>query len=367
LFTVITILLTKFEKENPTPYFSAFLIILLAMLFTHKLPILLVIAILGLLIVFTIEPVGYSFKKGRQIVGLLLIACSFLLIQWTFLTDYVSTAYIRLLALIGIQPVMSPVVRTAAVPYDPSLAQKLAVFGFAFVLLLLGGLTWLYLWANQRSQPKISRLLALVSPPVALSIPGLFLSVLAGFYRVFFYATALVSGLVAVGYQVSQTDISRQVYIIFVFAILLAIIAQPVSKGVSPDYMDGTREYLTTEEVTAKEHANTYANTVWMDRYYKDEVVNFQRAAKDGGHEFQKQGVPSSAPGVLTSEFTNQTLLDQKYKHVLLRTDVTVYRLANGLRWTLTWDPVQAMSSSPRYNQVYSNGGAIHYVRSDNN
>ncbi len=366
IFSAFAVTLISYPNRRKISHLVLSIVLLFALMVSHKIAVIVVVLVCLLLLIGSHAPFGRAFgnRSVRTAYSLALIAGAALVIQWMFLTQYISRALPRILAIIGVVEPPPELSRAAAVPYEPQLAFQVLAFSFVLTTLAVGGLVWLGL-LKFRYDAKIARLLAIAGGTVAIVLPGRFSDAAAGTQRTFFFATAGLGALVAVGRYFAVKSPRRYLHYLSIIAIAIILVSQPLSAASTPDYRDGARHYLTQGEVNGKAFAQQHTqSTVYMDRYYWDEVIDFERAAADGGPQYQAPAAGSYFDGILEQELTEGTLLQEEYQYVLLRTNVGTYRMDMG-RWVLTWDPVASMAASSRYHQTYSNGHTMMFSRRD--
>lgn len=359
IFVIFAVSFISFSEKYENRYIYLISVAVIAMIFTHKIAVVVVLVVLIAASLAGYMKLGKPVNSGNlfTLVNFTIALTASLVIQWLYITDYSEVVVARVINVFSLGG-ESEVPRTAAVMYDPGLLDSVLASSYILTSLGFGGLSFLYVWFWRRRDPRTVRLLSIVAGTVGFSLLRVLLESISTYQRTAFFATVALAALIAIASNTfSKYEFSLKRGVI-IGGIVLLLLSYPASNAITPDYRDSPRQYLTAQEVTAKEWAYSVTDVLYMDEYYQDEVVRFKHAATDGGWEFQSQVPRSDRPGLLTRELTNGTLLGQNYSNILLRTDVNVYRMDGG-RWVLTWNPVSEASRSTRYHKVYSNGGAI--------
>ncbi len=364
VFTIVSFLPHRtWEFLTVLALFSA------ALLTSAKVPLLLFVAILSVwVVVDSVTSTQHPSPRQTPLTFTLLFGV-LLALQWMYITEFFSFGAGALAVLtklvIGEAATRTP---PAATPYSKGLLEKLLGLSNILSLLVAGGIAWLYIAATRLSNESVKPLLAASAVTVAFIIPNLVFGSGPGFQRVFVYAVPFVCALIPTALLLALNDNHPRLPIPYIpqgsaivcGAIFLLVIANLGSMGATPDRVGGHRFYLTQSEVEGKHFTNAHiSDNVYMDMYYGDEVVNFQRAAR--GPEYHQYTVPHSwGRPLLSQELLTRNLIAQQYSYVAYRPTVDVYRLSGG-RYRLMWDPGNVLDK--HYYKVYSSGGSNIYRR----
>ena len=347
------------DRQVGVASFVVFGLFTLAAALTHKVSILLLV---GSTVIFTVytgfvryidNRVPHSATTMITLFGILMLA-----LQWLYLTEFFDRALVQIFKVIRLTNTS-----TALEANDPTMANvisrplpiKLRNLSYFFITVGTGGLAAIELFRRYRDY-EVRLLQAAAASTVGIALPSL-IGPGPGFQRVYIFATVFVAALIGVGITRFACSGRPAARTIAASVILLIIVTNPLGITAMPDFPGEPREYLSDEEVEAKHFANNNIDqVVYMDMYYGDEVVNFERAAR--GDERHQQTVPQPRwePGLLSSELTQGTLLEHNYEYIAYRTDVENWRLEGG-RYRLTWKPERKLAADPSYHVVYSNDG----------
>lgn len=367
LFVVVSV---RTITGSPRRYrFSMlFVVFLLSMAFTHKLPMLVTIMFVAAFIALVLLPrtvgkwLGLG-QRGRYDVWMLfVITFMMLFIQWTFISEYLRTVATKVVALFGSESQgVSPALfhPTAAVRPYSEIVGILLRNAHALALLVLGAVAWLVIAYTSRSRRSVQVLHAVTAGlfllfPITILVPSEF-----RYARVTFFIEPFLAVLIAVAsvHQSNQLGklLSRIHSVTVVGILVFVVITQVATVGAAPDFPGSPRMYLTSEEVAAKEFGHQYMNSSMAEPYYA------------GEQPFPDQDVTASGTldngrenryTALNSSLYNATLLSDCPPDVLFR-QIDVYRFQGP--WRLTWNPKSVLDTY--YNRIYTNHGAKHYSR----
>ncbi|WP_435320310.1 hypothetical protein [Haloarchaeobius sp. TZWSO28] len=329
---------------------------------THKIPILLLVFIFGVLAVYTRV---YSNASGEMVPTeaslFLILGISLLALQWIYLADFTRAA-VRLiygsllsseLSSHSLQPYPS-----AAIFIDPSVFVKVRNLSYYFVSTGFAAIVGISLFRHADNR-NVRIIQAAALATVSITLPSLALGTSPGFKRVFVYGSIFVAVLIAIGVVKISTSSIPNAKMVSIAVVLVILIVNPLSVVATPDFPGTHRTYFTQKEVEGKHFMNDRVpEKVYLDMYYGDEVFNFSRAAS-GDSQYQRT-VPDVEryPTLMSKELTEGTLTDRNYPYIGIRTNVVIYRLKGG-RYALTWSPQQETNRT--HHRIYSNGGTTLY------
>ena len=343
-----------------------FVIFLLSMAYTHKLPMLVTVMFVGAFIALVLLPrtVVKQFgmeRRGRYNVWMLFgIIFMMMFIQWTYIADFLRTVAVKLVALLGSEsPSVSPALLqpTAAVtPYSEIVGILLRNI-HALALLVLGAVAWLVLAYTSRSKQSVQVLHTVTAGlfllfPITILVPSEF-----RYTRVTLFIEPFLAVLIAAAF-IRQSDRSKELLsrawsVLAVGILIFVVVTQVVTVGVAPDFPGSPRLYLTSEEVAAKEFGHQHMDSSAADPYYAGErPFPDQHVTTSGTLDAERKNRYTG----LNSSLYNATLLSDCPPNVLYR-QTDVYRFQGA--WRLTWDPQPVLDT--HYNRIYADSGAEHY------
>lgn len=331
---------------------------------THKIAVLLMAGTLLFLYVYSILSVQKSADELRPPKSLLALTTLVLLVtQWSFLTTYFASAIalttdiVKVFTSVEATGLTSPAAATRVAPPLSVEVLRVAHYLLPVAVGAVGGVILFKYHKHGRIRSLQSA--ALVS--AGITLPGIITSAAPGFQRVYVYAAIPVAALIGVfiGKLSNRTVVRRGLGVCIVFLLVL----NPLAAAATPDQPGTPREYLTAQEVSAKEFGNRQVpGIVYADLFYGDEAVDFPAAA--AGSEVNQRQVPQPQwhPGLIDSGLKNGTLLSKGYETIAYRTKVDVYRLTGGW-YRLNWNAQEALMQN--YHSAYDNGGVVIFERLD--
>lgn len=385
-------LLIRYYQTRSKRTFLLLVGVLLALTFTHKLPLL---VIFGVLLELTFWSTGRQLyqrirSSGRRLLirepnALLigLITGTLMMVQWTYVTEFIEVVVVRAVSVLVVDAVPASAGQTGGLPTDAAVAEPgsgpIGLFfrrGHGIALLIVGGLTWAYLFFSRRVERRqgLKVLLVLVTVPVLLLGFGIVAQSQSGSTaapspnRFVSFAEPVLIALIALvagraidrvpqssessGWATVGSLRSKARAVFFALFVLALVSTQLFSAPATPDHPSSTRYYLTSQEADAKafgyDHVPQQIHTDWYASI---------------------AGPPS---GQLSGEFERynaigepllyQNVTQQGYEYVLYRSDVWYYATEYGPK-QLLWNPGERLDGE--YNRVYSNGGAVLYDRSE--
>ncbi len=342
---------------------------------THKIPLFVTAGI----VIFLAVPLYLGGRISQYPMTLsVLFGGVVLTIQWIYATVYVTEALPTILGvLLGDLSTTTPPPPTAATRYHPEFLSRLRDMVYFPTVIAVGGLSYLAvsyiaLWKRRIHAVSASVLLAAVAVTTGIVLPGALFSAGPGFSRVGVFTAIFLAPLIAIALgevagrddAMVGADFSGAAKMAVGVVVTAVVVAHLVSVPATPDYGDGPRFYLTEGEVAGKHWYNQHEADPVYDMYYGDEVVDFRRAAAEGGRHFRQVPHPTWSRDLVSRELLERTLLEEDYRSVAVRTDVEVYRLKGG-RYRLQWSPETTLNRT--YSRVYSNGQTALFERPSQN
>jgi hypothetical protein len=384
---VLLLFLARFIEDGSKRILSLLVLISVAQVFTHKLPLLVIFAVVLIFTVASRATAAAGFREKEYgistnsfiIVGILGVL---LIIQWAFVTEMVQAVIIRSRELFATESVSvsPPLVQqppTDAAPPDPSVTGILVRQGYWLVLLAFGGLAWATVAYRRFGDRGVRFILVCTSVPVALlgisvagvgGPPPLRLTSFVEPAVIPVIALAFGSGLSwardgrpddpGVRDRISLPS-ARFVLTVVTFVVLVSV--QMFSPAAVPDFPSDARSYTTAQEVQAKTfgyaRVDGEIHTDWFMSVSESPDCITASGPPPCISKLEARGGPASYDAI-GIPLLNANVTAQGYDHVLLRTDVTYYRTSHGV-WRLLWDPEQPLDRSD--NRIYTNGGDILY------
>ncbi|MFU1781514.1 hypothetical protein ACM16X_09045 [Haloarcula japonica] len=363
--------ISKIRQTADRRYLLIMITLLIGMIFTHKLPNLVLTFCLGTLLIFGVV---YRRELDYRIFKLMLLSGSLLLAQWIYVTDFFQNAvFLGVTTLDSIRSGRtgigsSPSPSSNAVSAHPDLTAAL-LNKIHLIIILVAFFAALIICANLFRNYDIGAetILAGIAPLSLLVALGTFTPLMGGSIRYLLYAETLLAITVAIGISLilhnhasslSSDSVRSGIKILAFCTLVLVVTAQFGGSLSTPDKPDTPRMYLTSDEVEGKQFQSTYiSETVYSDRYYAKFVVDPLVPINRG----ETGALSGSSPGAMSDELRNATIVEQGYDYVSVRNNVDIYRLENARWYRLTWNQNKYLSAS--YNRIYDNGNVTSYER----
>lgn len=391
-YLFLYLLLTVFWRNSWRVHLTM-VVLLVGMLFTHKIPLL-----VGFATTFTVAAISVLFSNeglGRvadvlrldrrtsppmlgSVVPVLTAWAGFFLlaltVQWVVLVDYYRSA-IRLVRSVLSFDTMSSLLlelfSNSAESFHPSgglvpeygvwIVFQLASFQ-AILAIAIGGVLGLYLLYVKGAEFHTFVLLTisavLVSFIGASSLSGWAVSP----FRMYWLASLVVVVLISVGLDgIGMRSRSGKTFVSVALAVLL--VTQLFSAAALPNYPDRPRYYLQEDEIAAKEFGYEFVpGRIWTDGYFADEIIDFERI--DRKHHPAVDLDPEGKKYVgIDQQLFQCNVTGQGYDYVAYRSDPDVYRVFDTnfsySIYELTWDPEARLD--PTYGRIYANGNVVLY------
>jgi hypothetical protein len=370
-WTVFVVLAAIFIETKSRSILLLTALVLVAQVFTHKLPLLVTVLVLvAFVVILNLEGfVGIrnttAIRRAALLAGLTGVL---LIVQWVYMTVLIRTFVFRTIEILSVDSVtVSPPLVTeppsAAASPPEGVVGILSRNAYMLGTLFTGGVCWLWVAIGRSDRAGVRFLLAGMAVPVALV--GISIVAAGGAdtpspFRIISFVEAVVVPLIAIAVtqalvtgrnseRVSLPAASQFGRRLLAASLVLALLFTQVYSPVAvPDSPADSRYYLTSREVQGKAFGYEYAE----EPIHTDWFVTISGPPTPGLGADSEKYTPIGAP------LLNANLTEQEYEQILLRTDVGFYRTTRG-PWRLLWDPAQRLD--PGYNRVYTNGGVILY------
>jgi len=351
LFTVASIF--AYASAGDKRWLTLGILAMLGTMYTHKLSaVATTLSVTGAVLLGIMHPATRRSKEVKRLAtGAFLIIALLTAVQLLFITGFIRVIIFQLYG--PSVPDSSP--PNPGLAIDPyTFTNRIFALSYIILMALISGLTWLSLcWRTVQNQGPSRDILFLgfVSPLAALVIALYPAGVNP--VRTIFYVEVLLAVLIAVGGYRAATNsvgssrpLARYAAIVGIFALL---ISAGVSPAAAPDWDTLNRNYLTTEEVEAKEWGyQRVPGAIAADQYYASESppARIQRRESNSDISFSKFESR-------TSMYLNNSFRQTQPPIVVYRDCIEIYRSGFGV-WKLTYDPELVLNHT--YNQVYDSG-----------
>jgi len=355
LFSIFSIFTYAYKDDRR--WLILGLLMMIGAIYTHKLTAIAVtLSITGALVLGSLHPATRNTPTIKRLcvggIGLMGLLTA---VQLFYVTEFAQSIIFRLA--VPSLPASNPPVPTAAVnPY--SLTDRLFRLSYVVLLAIISGLVWLgWLWQTLRRQNFRQDILFLgfVAPLAGLIViadPADMNPV-----RIISYSEVLLIVLIAVGWYWTAVEspgpsrpISRYVAI---SGILLLLVTAGVSSIAGPDAEPFNRDYLTSEEIKAKEWGyDMISGEIATDQYYAHETPPARIAVLEGAPSIELNKFEDR-----TSMFLNKSFSAEQPSAVAHRTCVKTIRSSYGPR-QLTYDVEKVLSTT---NNIYRSKCVSYY------
>jgi hypothetical protein len=355
------ILFDGYIQKNTSSHFIGLLIVTVALLYSHKLPLVVVLgAALAAAGVEYIRKYWADSVRVKKYISLSVLFGILLALQQLWLTDFFGTVANLILPELFDDRVGAPgevnIQGIQAVRLLPR-TLEVAVGNIDWlVFTLFAGISWLVvLWWTRKNDvdhtvilgaATVSGLVVVLSylAPTGIATRRIML------FAVVPFAATIGIALSALSRSIPNTGRGVVVSVMFIF-----IISQVSVTAAVPDHPYGTRGYLSPQEVDGKEWTNDHAaGMVAADFFYAREIVDYDRP---GQTYITGPNAVSEGYIQVSERYLNATVSEQSYPYILYRPDYRRY--TSTYAWRLTWNPEQTFDTSR--NRVFDNGGSILY------
>jgi hypothetical protein len=351
LFTVVSIF--AYASLGDTRWLILGILTMLGAVYTHKLSaVATTLSVTGAVLLGIVHPATRRSKEVKRLAtGAFWIITLLTAVQLLFLTGFIRAIVFQLYGpSVSGSPPSNP--GQAIDPY--TFTDRVYALSYVILMGLISGLVWLGLcWRTVRNQgpPRYIFFLGFVSSLAALVI----VLYPAGVnpVRTIFYVEVLLAVLIAVGggWVVVESVDSARVFARYaaIAGILVLVVSAGLSPTVGPDWDTLNRNYLTAEEVEAKEWGyQRVPGAIAADQYYASESppARIQRRESNSDIGFSKFESR-------TSIYLNNSFRENRPPVLVYRDCIEIYRSGFGV-WKLTYDPESVLDLT--YNRVYDLG-----------
>ena len=351
LFTVTSIF--AYASAGDKRWLVLGILAMLGAVYTHKLSaVATTLSVTGAMLLGIVHPATRRSKEVKRLAtGTFWIIALLTAVQLLFLTEFIRAIAFQLYRpSVPVSPPSNP--GLAVDPY--TFTDRMFALSYVILMGLVSGLVWLGLCRRTVRNQGPSRdilFLGFVSPLAALVIVLYPAGVSP--VRTIFYVEVLLAVLIAVGgYWITAESASssrpfvRYAAIVSIFALLISAGVSPVA---GPDWDTLNRNYLTDEEIEAKEWGyQRVPGAITADQYYASESppARIQRRESNSDVSFSKFEDR-------TSMYLNNSFRENRPPVVAYRDCIEIYRSGFGV-WKLTYDPEPVLDHT--YNRVYDSG-----------
>ena len=359
LWVILFVSLLLYEKTRRKELFIVAEVILIAQLYTHKMPLVIItISFFAYSLIHLIDSVVIRetniLNQRWIILGALSVAV--IILQWSFLTNYIIPVSYKFAELFSTKSLtlQSPIAHSPshAISAYNGLSGIIVRRLHAFVLIPLAGIGWLYLLTKNTRNRAAWIVLAASSAAVFFVALGVINPLATSPVRALLMAEPFLAILVSIlATRAYNTSRHRWLYIgKVVFVVIL--VSQLSVVYAAPDHPINARMYLSSEEVEAKQFGHERINSeIYADSYLADERTPY---------EIQRGIQRNHTYRPVVGELLNKNVASMDYKYMAYRTNVDIYRLPGGI-WRLTWDPEKYLNDAS--SQIYSNGDVDMYYK----
>ena len=358
LFTVASIF--AYASMGDKRWLVLGILTMLGAVYTHKLSaVATTLSVTGAVLLGIVHPATRRSKEVKRLAtGAFWIIALLSAIQVLFVTGFVRAIIFQLYGpSVSGSPPSDP--KQAINPY--TFTERMFALSYVILMGLISGLMWLSLcWRTVQNRGPLRDILFLgfVSPLAALVV----VLYPAGVnpVRTVFYVEILLAVLIAVGgcwVVVKSVDSFRPfAQYVAIAGILVLMVSAGVSPTAGPDWNTLNRNYLTAEEVEAKEWGyQRVPGAIAADQYYASEspparIQRRESSSDVGFSKFEDR----------TSLYLNNSFRENRPPVIVYRDCIEIYRSGFGA-WELTYDPESVLDNT--YNRVY-NSGCVSYFSS---
>jgi len=352
-------------------------LLFLGLVFSHKLPLTIVVLILALFIpsLWLLRRIKTNVSDTRvtgavrKATTLMFIGGSLLLLQNLFATPLGASLIRRALGAVGLFETgreaalySDPILATEAVPVGRNLESIITRRLHGLVLIPIGALSWLLLLIGvfRQQVPKLSVFVVLVTAVVTnlFAIVALVAPAVGGSVaRFLFLAEPILISIIVIVIH-NRTRVLKLVAVLLIFSQLFSgiVIApdHPNSMNEELDAQD-TQKYLSSQDLAAKNHGHEFIqNQVHTDWWHAQEETPTRI------NRYTPPEERTDYQEFDDDAFLDGSLVGEEYEYVVLRNQ-TVFR--TGVGWyRITWNPQQEFET--QYSNIYDSGETGIYKRS---
>lgn len=278
-----------------------------------------------------------------------------LVVQMVFLTDLAERLIARVLTFLdgglGVPSSTNKAVEAAASPEFP-LFGMFFHYSNALILLLLGGIAWLYLASSRKRNAAVQILLAIVAVTVFFSGTTVINPSAASPFRFLLIAEPWIAAVLAVTFgSFFMKKHLRSVSLSVVFVLIIILAFQTLAFAAVPDYTASPRYYLTEGETEAKSFGfQSIPDDISTDPYLITAAspLEMRPPADQDAEQYE-----SAEEGLLLGNISDRDSDYFAYRHV------QVYRMSGW--WQLTWNPQSDLERTE--HRIYDNEDVQFYKK----
>jgi len=376
LVTLLFVVVKQIDVNRPA--FGVIIVILsTAMALSHKLPLVVAVPIVGF-IWFTTRASASGYIPGIPtrrhlsfwvVVVIVAAAVAQQFVITSFITDAITLAESTVSA--GAVPERTGVHPEAATVPDTGILRVFESHSHAPVTLLLAGLAWvLVAWVMvlRDEQPRatvVAFLATVASLVVMIGVTAGAAVVPSGVnpFRTYALVELLLAGLIGVGVVIARRR-SGYARVPIVLLLVLVVLFNGFAASAAPDYPGQQRDYLTSEEMSAKQFAVDHVpGEIYTDGRYMRQTPYPERVTEKTDPWLRLGGPPLGTRfNSHDTELVTGTAVSAGHPTIMYRTEEEIIHTGGSFknyRYRLEWD-VEAAADS-EYNRVYDNRDVITY------
>jgi hypothetical protein len=337
------------------------LLMMIGAIYTHKLVgIAMTLSVGGALLLALVHGTTRETATVRRLgVGTVAITAVLTVLQLFYITGFGSGTVFKLLDPETIDVAQTTSATEAVDPYQ--LSDRIFRIAYALLIGAVSGIIWLgWFWRTLRDESPVRDVvfLGLVAPLGGLVV--LFFPLGANIIRAIHYGEALFIVLIVVGWywfsSVSKRHLAKMRSYAAVGGIILLIATAGLSPIAGPDWGVLSRDYLTAEEVEAKEWGNKMMpGEITADQYYAGETPPHAIT------EVENEGAIRTSKFISDMEpYLNNNFSEADGEYIASRGCIRILRSSFG-PWQLNYDLYSTLQQT--YSQVYSSNCISYYSK----
>jgi len=375
LVTLLYVAIKQIDASRPA-LGVVILLLSAAMAVSHKLPLIAAVPVVGFVWLTTrVSASGYvpwiPTRRHLSFWVVVVIAAA-AVIQQLVITSFLDDALLLAenAALGGVPSRTGAQPQAASVP-DVGLLGVFESHSHAPVTLLLGGLSWVVtawvlLLRNDQPRATVVAFLATIASMVVMTAATAGSAVIPQGINPFrFYALVeiLLAGLIGVGVVIVLVR-SRYARAPVLLLLVLVVLFNGFAASAAPDHPGQQRQYLTPEEITAKQFAVDHVpGEIYTDARYMRQTPYPERVTEKTDPWIRLGAAPSGTQfSSFNGELVNGTAVSENHPTIMYRTGEDIYETGGRFRdyrYRLEWDVETAADSE--YHRVYDNRDVLIY------
>lgn len=361
LFYIICYILLKYGISKRSLFL--FLILILSISLTHKIPLAIVsfallttpvalIAIHSISASELISRVKWD-RLSKNLILLGTLSGIALFIQWEYATEFFNFGILNLANII-ITDLSNPTITlpdgiAAHKPNQPFWNLTSYRYRGTFSLLVLFAASWIF-FVFVHKREKLSFLLALSSSVSLLYLLGFILPSFSRLGRIFPFIEILALVVIFTGIGEIVRFKSKISVPISSLVVVLILVFQAFSAPALPDYSSSPRFYLTSGEMSGYQFADRYGSgQIAADTYYSTREIRINDA-------YTSSLFTTSQEFFLTGKVNRI-----KQDSILIRETENIYWMGKKGRWKLEYNPSEKLNR--RWNRIYDTGETSAYEK----